>query len=348
MIKEIPANTFIQQNEDYALLDVRAPAEFEKGHIPDAHNLPLLSNEERAKVGITFKEKGRKEAILKGFDLTGDKWRDYIEKALKIAPNQKTCLHCSRGGLRSSIMAWALDLYGFDVRIIEGGYKSYRHWVLHQFEKKYPFLILGGMTGSQKTNILNELQKTGEQVIDLEELANHQGSVFGSMNRMKQSTQQQFENGLAAQLTNMSKQKPIWIEDESRTIGKRVVPGFVFEQMQAAPLIKMQVSKKQRVEFLVQQYGVLDKGFLIQSTKRIHKRLGPQRTQNAIKAIKGDRMADFIKNVLIYYDKAYKHGISKRDESSVFPIEIHIDDSAKSAHQILKFSKKINTAKIES
>lgn len=342
MIKEISVELFIQQSKEYALLDVRAPVEFQKGHIPNAKNLPLLSNEERAQVGTTFKKKGREAAILLGFDLTGDKWRGFIEKASKTAPDKKVCLHCSRGGLRSSIMAWAFDLYGFDISIIEGGYKSYRQLVLQQFEKEYPFLVLGGLTGSRKTEILIKLEKTGEQIIDLEGLAQHQGSAFGSMNKLTQPTQQQFENNLAACLLNMSKQKPIWIEDESRTIGKRVIPGFVWQQMQKAALIELQVAKEQRVDFLSKEYGVLDKDFLIEATRCIGKRLGAKRTQSAIEAIKEDRMADFISDVLIYYDKAYKHGISQRDSHSVFSIEVNSNDLTKDAYRILEYSQEIN------
>lgn len=341
MIKEIPIETFMQKSKAFTLLDVRSLAEFEKGHMPGAENLPLLSNEGRAKVGTIYKEKGREAAVLLGFDLTADKWRGFIEKALEIAPKRKVALHCSRGGMRSSIMAWALDLYGFDVSVIEGGYKSYRNWVLQQFEKDYSFLVLGGMTGSHKTKILLEMAKSGEQIIDLEGLANHQGSAFGSMNKMTQSTQQQFENDMAAGLISTSNQRPIWIEDESRTIGKRIIPEPIWKQMRTAPLIELKVKMQQRIDFLVQEYGVLDKQFLTESTHRIRKRLGPEQTQNAITAIEEGRMADFIETVLAYYDKAYEYGISQRDETSVFPIEVEVDDLSQNAAQIVEFAQQI-------
>src|ERR1700755_1031957 len=153
MTRQISINDFLQLSAPVALIDVRTPAEFEHGHIPGAFNLPLFSNEERVKVGTTYKQVGREEAILLGFDLTGSKWSAFIKQALEIAPGKKIAVHCWRGGMRSSTMAWALDLYGFDVYLIEGGYKKYRRWVLDQFEKQYNLLILGGMTGSGKTRI---------------------------------------------------------------------------------------------------------------------------------------------------------------------------------------------------
>src|SRR5699024_5304236 len=161
------------------LLDVRAPTEFEKGHIPGAHNLPLLSNEARAKVGTVYKEKGREEAILTGFDLTADKWRGFIEQALTLAPHQQVCVHYSRGGVSSCIVAWALDLYLFDVTLVDYGYKFCRQWVLQKFEQAAPLMALGCMSGMHNAEILLELKNAVLKVIDWEGLANHDGSEFG-------------------------------------------------------------------------------------------------------------------------------------------------------------------------
>jgi tRNA 2-selenouridine synthase len=338
MIKSITINDFLLLKNAIALVDVRTPAEFEHGHVPGACNLPLFSNEERVKVGTTYKQVGREEAILLGFDLTGSKWSGFIKQSLEIAPDKKIGVHCWRGGMRSGAMAWALDLYGFEVYLIQGGYKKYRHWVHRQFEQQYQLQILGGMTGSGKTKILQQLKKMGEQVIDLEEIAQHQGSSYGSMNKMVQPTQEQFENNLANQLKDLHKQKRIWVEDESLTIGKRSIPNSFWHQMRDAGMIDIKVELQHRVRSLATEYGSLDKDFLAESTERIRKRLGPEQTKYAIEAIRENRMEDFVMIVLVYYDKTYRTGLSKRDATKVFSFDITNTDIAAQASQILNFT----------
>lgn len=341
MIKNITIAEYLQQSEPIALADVRTPAEFEQGHIPGAFNLPIFSNEERVEIGTTYKQIGREEAILLGFDFTGSKWRGFIEDALKIAPNKKIVLHCWRGGMRSGTMAWALDLYGFEVFLIIGGYKSYRTWTLQLFEKSYDFCILGGMTGSRKTLLLKEFSKSGAQVIDLEDLAQHQGSAYGSMNKMIQPSQEQFENNLAFIIKDLDANCKIWLEDESGTIGRRAIPRNFWLQMQNANLFQVEVDLEQRIDFLVQEYGFLDKDFLIERTERIKKRLGPEQTKNAVAAIAENRMSDFIKIVLVYYDKTYTRCILKRNEETTFTIPLKGNDLSQNAQQILNFSTTI-------
>jgi len=337
MTRQISISEFLQLSKPMALIDVRTPAEFEKGHIPGAFNVPLFSNEERVKVGTTYKQVGREEAILLGFDLTGPKWSGFIKSALEIAPDKKIAVHCWRGGMRSGAMAWALDLYGFEVLVIKGGYKNYRRWAHQQFERQFPLFILGGMTGSGKTKILHELKVTGEQVIDLEDLAQHQGSSYGSMNKLVQPTQEQFENNFAFQLKDMNATRRIWVEDESVTIGKCAVPPPFWRQMRNAVLIDLKIGVEQRTAMLVEEYGKLDKDFLIECTERIHKRLGPEQTKHAIAAIKENRMADFIRLVLVYYDKTYRGGLLKRDVSFVFPLELENTDAAYNSGALLDY-----------
>lgn len=338
MIKEITINDFLLLTGFVALIDVRAPAEYEQGHIPGAYSLPLFSNEERASVGTTYKQAGREKAILLGFDLTGPKWSGFIKEALIIAPDKKIGVHCWRGGMRSGVMAWALDLYGFEVYLITGGYKTYRNWVLQQFEKRYQIQVLGGMTGSGKTRLLHQFKATGEQVIDLEDLAQHQGSAYGSMNKMVQPTQEQFENNLAGKLKDLNAEQKVWVEDESLTIGKRCIPNPFWNQMRDAAMIDIKVDLQQRIKALADEYGCLDKNFLIESTERIRKRLGPEQTKFAIEAIMEGRMPDFVRIVLVYYDKTYQNGSGKRNPSKVIPFVIDDSEIAASAHHILKFA----------
>lgn len=238
-------------------------------------------------------------------------------------------------------MAWALDLYGFDVYLITGGYKSYRRWAHQQFEKEYSLKVLGGMTGSNKTNLLHQLRSLNEQVIDLEELAQHQGSSFGTMNRMVQPSQEQFENNLAFELLQIDREREIWIEDESLTIGKRCIPKPLWNQMRTSVLINLEVSREQRVRKLASEYGQLDKDFLEECTERIHKRLGPEQTKNAIRAIRENRMEDFVSLVLVYYDKTYHTGLNKRDKEKVHTLTLNLKEADLNPRKILEFAELI-------
>lgn len=343
MTRNIAIDNFLRLEESIPLIDVRTPAEFVQGHVPGAFNLPLFSNEERVQVGTTYKQVGREEAILLGFDLTGSKWSGFIKEALVIAPGKKIAVHCWRGGMRSGAMAWALDLYGFEVYLIQGGYKKYRNWVHRQFEANYNLMILGGMTGSGKTRLLHQLQTGGEQIIDLEHLAQHQGSTYGTMNKMVQPTQEQFENDLADCLKNLNPNQRVWVEDESLTIGKRSIPNAFWHQMRAAVLIDIQVDLAHRVTSLTAEYGCLDKDFLIECTERIRKRLGPEQTRDAITAIRENRMEDFVRLALVYYDKTYRAGLLKREADKVYHLPIDPANISAGTKQLLNFTKTITT-----
>jgi tRNA 2-selenouridine synthase len=341
MIHRITINELLERTDRIPLLDVRTALEFDQGHIPGAINLPLFSNAERVQVGTTYKQEGREAAILLGFDLTGNKWSGFIRQALDIAPQMKIALHCWRGGMRSGAMAWAFDLYGFEVFLVEGGYKSYRRSLFRQFSRPCRLLVIGGMTGSGKTRILHALRSIGEQVIDLEALARHQGSSYGTLNRLIQPSQEQFENDLAEQLRAFDSQRSVWIEDESKTIGKCLIPKLLWDRMATAFLYDLQVPVDQRVSGLVEEYGSLDQEFLVESTDRIRKRLGLEQAKNAIIAIREGRMDEFIRLVLVYYDKAYRIGLSSRDTTHIFPIPIHGADPFLNAKQILALAQAI-------
>ncbi len=340
MIKELTISSYFEQIDNSVLVDVRAPSEFQKGHIPGAVNIPLFSDEERTNIGKTYKQIGKDEAVLLGFEIAGPKWRSFIEIASQLASNKKIVLHCWRGGMRSQAMAWVLQFAGFHVSILKGGYKAYRNFVLNQFSTPYKLLVLGGKTGSRKTLVLHELRKLNQQVIDLEDLAQHNGSVYGSMNRKCQPTQEQFENELAKQLFSFSSDSPIWIEDESLRIGTVVLPLSLRKQMQNAPLIVVQLDLEDRVNYLALEYGVLPAQFLIDATKQIHKRLGPQNTTAAVQAIQEGRMKDFVRIMLNYYDNTYDYCVSKRQKDLVFHTDFQENSDEKTAVCLLDFIKK--------
>lgn len=346
MISTLLIDKYLELAKTVPLVDVRTPLEFEQGHISGAYNLPIFTNEERVQVGTCYKQRGREEAILLGLDLTGPKWSSFIKEALEFAPDKKIAIHCWRGGMRSGAMAWVLNLYGFDVFLLDGGYKQYRRWVLDIFSESFSLLILGGMTGSGKTKLLRVLVTEGEQVIDLEDLAQHQGSVYGSMGKLIQPTQEQFENNLASALHKVDKTRPLWLEDESVTIGKRVIPNALWQQMRTAEVIKLVVPLEERVQFLVNEYGKLDKFFLSESTQRISKRLGPEQTKSALLAIEEERMTDFIRLVLVYYDKMYQVGQNKRAIERTY--EVKCDDSANPNQNVIRILETVQLINLES
>lgn len=341
MIHRIDSNDLMNRTDTVTIADVRTPAEFAKGHIPGAFNLPLFSNEERVRVGTTYKQESREAAILLGFDLAGPKWSGFIRQALEMAPQKRIAVHCWRGGMRSGAMAWALDLYGFEVFLVKGGYKSYRKWVFRQFEENYRLYVLGGLTGSGKTKILYQLRALGEQMVDLEDIARHQGSSYGTLNKLIQPSQEQFENDLAGQLHRLDNDREIWVEDESLNIGKCGIPKPFWRQMRQALLFDLQVAVDQRVAALVTEYGPLDKDFLVESTDRIRKRLGPEQTKQAIIAIREDLMDEFIRIVLVYYDKTYRAGLKDRSSDRIFGIPLDKTDPAVNARLVLDFARSL-------
>lgn len=341
MVKQLSLSEFLEKAKTTVVVDVRTPLEFQQGHILGAVNIPIFTNEERVLVGTSYKQQGRQPAILLGFELTGPKWAAFIRQAELLAPDKKVLVHCWRGGMRSGAMAWSFDLYGFEVSTLKGGYKAFRKSGISAFSENYPFMILSGSTGSAKTKILQEMKAFGEQVIDLEDLAQHQGSAFGSMGKLIQPSQEQFENLLGVELQKMDVSKRIWLEDESVTIGKKVIPKPIWDQMRKATVVKIEFPKEERIEFLNQDYGNLDKEFLKESVLKITKRLGPLETKLTLQAIEEGRMKDFIKQVLVYYDKTYAKGLSSRSEESINPISlIHINPK-ENAKAILNFANQI-------
>ena len=206
---------FLDKSRTMPVIDVRSPAEFDHGHISGAINMPVFSNEERSIIGSLYVQQGSSEAIMKGLDLVGPKMKDFAASARDIAPGGEALLHCWRGGMRSNSMAWLLNTVGIKTSTLEGGYKSYRRFAQAFFTKPLNLIVIGGMTGSGKTEVLEALEKKGIQVIHLERLARHKGSVFGGIGMPVQPTTEQFENDLFTLLMQLDSQEPVFIEDES-------------------------------------------------------------------------------------------------------------------------------------
>jgi tRNA 2-selenouridine synthase len=313
----IETNQFLKRSFERPILDVRSPKEFHQGHIPGAISFPLFTDEERAIVGTAYARKGKETALLKGLEIVGPKLGSFVKSAFELAPGNEVLVHCWRGGMRSEAMAWLMQFAGIKTSVLAGGYKAYRRFIRESFAQSPPLIVLGGMTGSGKTEILQYLSSRGEQVIDLEGIANHKGSAFGAMGQADQPTNEQFENNLAAKWLDLDADKPVWIEDESRNIGKVIIPGPLYEKMSRAKVVLIDVPFAERVKRLSDEYGRFAETELAAVLSKISKRIGADVASSAIKALKEGHVENAVSTVLRYYDKTYQFGISKRDLKNV-------------------------------
>ena len=341
MIKALELDLFLEQAQGYIIIDVRSPGEYLQGHIPKAINLPLLNDIHRAIVGTIYKNEGNEKAVIVGFELVGPLFSKFIEEALKIAPNKKLFVHCWRGGLRSNIMAWVLQSAGFEIHLLNGGYKAYRHWVLDTFNHSKNITILGGLTGSGKTDLLRQLKDAGEQTIDLEYLANHKGSAFGGLGMLPPPTNEQFENDLALLWTKINPDKTLWLEDESQNIGRIKIPDHIFRMMRQARVVKVNIPFDIRVNRLVDEYTIFPIEDLKARTLKIAKRLGNLRLNQSLEFLENNDMKRWVLMMLQYYDKAYLFGLEKRDPSSITCLDLEALDSRLDVQRILDSVKSL-------
>ncbi len=355
MIQKINIEEFLKLAKHHPVLDVRSPGEYKHAHIPTAYSLPLFSDEERKQVGTAYKQQSREAAIKIGLYFFGVKMRKMVEEVEGIGnlelgkqetseietqfqirnssqslADKPLLIHCWRGGMRSAAVAWLLDMYGFKIYLLTGGYKAYRKWVLAQFEKDYNFNIIGGYTGSGKTLLLHELQRQNKIVIDLEGLANHKGSAFGALGEKPQPGQEMFENFLAEKLQAASNELQylsgssspfrglggIYLEDESQRIGNLQIPMPLWYTMRKAPVYFMDIPFEERLNYITEDYGKQDKENLRDAVLRIQKRLGGLETKNAINFLDGNNYKDCFRILLSYYDKWYYKGLLNRENLS--------------------------------
>lgn len=318
------------------MIDVRSPAEFAAGHIPGAVNIPLFSNEERAKVGTLYKQEGQESAILRGLEIVGPKMADFVRQAKALPYQDSLLVHCWRGGMRSGSFGWLLTTAGLPAATLTGGYKSFRNYLLDFFAQPFQLYVLTGYTGSGKTELLQELKRKGEQVVDLEGLARHKGSVFGGMGQMDQPTSEQFQNELFRQMQEMNPSRPIWLEDESISLGNVFIPLPFWHQLRKAPLLRIELGKEARVQRLVKEYGQFDPQMLEEAIGKLTKRLGGQHAKKALEALQENKLEEVAVILLTYYDKAYELGIEKRKELLQYTAAYDTFDSERITQDLLK------------
>jgi tRNA 2-selenouridine synthase len=339
MIKHVGIVNFMEMAGEFPVLDVRSPAEFEQGHIPGAINMPLFDDDERARVGTAYKKSGREKALLVGLEYAGKKLPSYVTGAKGVSSGKKVLMHCWRGGMRSESMSWLLCLAGFDVYLLEGGYKSYRRYIRQLWEKMNRIIVLSGKTGTGKTEILRQMQQMGQQVLDFEYHARHKGSAFGALGESAQPTSEQFENDLAERWVELDPSLVTWTEDESRNIGCVSIPEKLNETIHSCTVVCLDMPEELRIGRLVVDYASFPESLLLQSIEKIRLKLGGQNAKLASEAVQRGDFGQAAGIILKYYDKAYNFDLAKREPEKVFMLRTDTADARKNAEKILEFCK---------
>ncbi len=251
----VDSNAFLEFD---TIIDTRSPAEFAEDHVPGAISCPVLDNEERARVGTLYKQVSPFEAKKIGAALVARNISFHIENLFKQKPKTwKPLVYCWRGGKRSGAMGHILREIGWDAKTLEGGYKAYRRYVveaLSELPARFSFRVIHGVTGSGKSRLLRALGAAGAQVLDLEDLAAHRGSVLGNLPERPQPSQKMFESLLLKNLLNFNKSKEIYVEGESKKIGQLQVPAALIERMRASECLSLQTDTATRVALLMDEY----------------------------------------------------------------------------------------------
>jgi len=348
MAETVDIHAFMRlRDEGTPVVDARSPGEFAHGHIPGAVNIPVLDDDERAQVGTAYAKGGQEAAVHLGLRLVGPSLANKLARARGLLTHQfpagkdrqrfHILLHCWRGGMRSNALAWLLELGGFSVTVLEGGYKSYRALVREELARTTAtVLVLGGMTGSGKTTLLHELARAGEQVIDLEGIAHHRGSAFGGVGLGAQPTNETVENTIHEAWRRLDPNRPVWLEDEDRRIGDVALCSEFFEHIRTGLLVLVDVPFAARVEHLAREYGRPEwTEDLAACVRRLERRLGGELTQRCVDDILQGRFADAAAKVLGSYDKLYIRQLEKHGRAPVARLAFGDGDYAAAATRLL-------------
>ncbi|MGL5693059.1 MAG: tRNA 2-selenouridine(34) synthase MnmH, partial [Peptostreptococcaceae bacterium] len=307
--------------ENTIFIDVRTEKEYKDDHILNAHNIPLFSNDEHHEVGTIYKTQGKHEAIDKGFDFVSPKLKDMYKEVKELSLQyEHVVIYCARGGMRSSSLAMLLASIGVDLYKLEGGYKSYRNYVLDYLKNvmnKKQFIVLHGLTGVGKTELLVELKKQGTDIVDLEQMARNTGSVFGFITfDEKPPSQKTFETRIFNELY-YSKTNHIFIESESKRVGHVLVPNEIYEGIiRDGYHLLIECSIEDRVKRLCKDYiydrneGNID--VLRECISKFKKRLGQQKVDEYTNLLNEKKYEELVENYLIeYYDPLYMHSVNQ-------------------------------------
>ncbi len=314
------------------LIDVRTKLEYEKGSIPEALNYPLFDNLERAEIGVIYKRIGKKAAFEKGLEF----FTPRIEKFLSSIVNLKTkhlVVFCARGGMRSASVVKLLQHNGFQAVQLQGGYKEYRSYVLEKLKGPVPpLIVLHGQTGVGKTLLLKKLPDH----LDLEEFAGHRSSLFGAINKIPQ-TQKNFEAVLVKNILELSNKKHVFIEGESRKVGKVFIPQAIAEAMKYGTLVLLQASIDTRIRRIVEEYKISDDHTFLQTDSIL------QSMQQVIGKKKSELLRQWLKkgdfekivHVLLeeYYDPRYQYAMRMNE----YALKLSAENLNSAAEELLQF-----------
>jgi tRNA 2-selenouridine synthase len=309
------------------IIDVRSPSEFMADHIPGAVNMPVLSDVERAEVGIVYKQESRFIARRKGAIMVARNIASHLENILyNMGPNFRPLIYCWRGGQRSKALAQICSEIGWKSYILDGGYKTYRRSVIQELEKtsnSLRLIVIGGRTGSAKTDVLAVLGQKGAQVLDLEDLASHRGSLLGEIKDKVQPSQRFFETKLNDQLLKFKPNLDIFVECESSRIGAVQIPSDIWKKIIAAPMISISTPDSARASYLLKNYSNLTKDIshLNKFVLGMLHRHGRDRTIVWQKYIEMKNWKTLIMDLLEnHYDPAYDRSILRHDRKVIAEI----------------------------
>ncbi len=347
-LKSVAATEALLRLGDYdAIIDARSPSEFSLDRLPGAVNWPSLNDEERALIGTEYKQVSPFKARKRGAILVARNVAAHVERELMDAPKHwKPLVYCWRGGQRSGALALVLSQIGFGVQVLEGGYQAYRRAVveaLGELPKRLQYRVICGRTGSGKSRLLAQLQQRGAQVLDLEALANHRGSVLGLVPGSPQPTQKQFDSRIWDSLRRFDPQRTVWVESESKKVGELRVPEALIVRMRASPCVRLELPVEARVALLLEDYD-----FFVQDVPAFCERL------NALRALRGNecidtwqklamsgQIASVVRELLVlHYDPVYLQSMQRNftgfaDAHVLAPVDGSADRLAEVAANLL-------------
>ena len=321
-------HTFATLQERFAfdaIIDVRSPSEFAIDHIPGAINCPVLDDEQRVTVGTLYKQVSPFEARKVGAVLVARNIAQHIQTHFNQQPKSwKPLVYCWRGGQRSGAMTHILREVGWQAKRLQGGYKTWRHFVLEQLEQLPPrwnFRVIAGPTGSAKTRILEAMQRQGHQVLNLEALASHKGSVLGALPGQSQPTQKMFETFISETLGSFSAERPVFVESESRLVGQLRLPDVLFQSIRQGTWIHLQVERAQRVAFLMTDYAYFLQGVeLERHLDRLKELCGAEQVQGWKELARKGDFATLVDALLTqHYDRHYARSLQRGTEAGSAP-----------------------------
>ena len=322
--------------EENTLIDVRTAQEYEKGSIPDAFNYPLFDNLERTEIGVIYRKIGKNAAVVKGLEFFEPRILQFLS-SLTDLKSKRLVVFCARGGMRSASVVRLLQCQGFQAAQLQGGYKSYRSYVLRQLRKPVPpLIVLHGRTGVGKTLLLKKLPDH----LDLEEFAGHRSSLFGAINKMPQ-TQKNFEALLAKKIHELPNTRPVFIEGESRKVGKVFIPKSLAEAMKYGTLVLLQASFDTRIRRIVEEYTLCDEQTFLQTDSIL------QSMQNVLGKKKSEQLRQWLRkgafenivHVLLedYYDPRYQHAMRMNE----YTLKLSAEDLNSAAEKLVQFRNDI-------